>query len=453
MVEPFRRTVIDGETSHVPLHVLPGLLGRKRDVGRVDEESLAGRVSEEREGVPGTAEVESGIQIGIACRDADLRVHGHGLARLERKGGPARESLGHVARDDPLVDIVVGRYEVLDVVRSARDTEAVPLKVAGPEHGAAAFLRHVEHVQAEGLTRDGVRAPDQAHLVVRVAQPARALADAHGEARAAGAPLLRNDLNHAGRRLGAIQGRRGRPLDDLDALDVGGIDVVESGETGPDPARRYVVVHADAVDVEQWVPAELHAAPPPDQNPASAAGVPLTGADNHAGNAGVQEFAGGRDGCRLDERGGFDGPQGIPERPPAHASRCARHHDLVETDRRVRHRDSQVRRAALCLDQLGPDADSAHTQGERAGRHAGESEAACRVGENAQIRTIDGYLNVGDGNALIVYHDPRDDLLLTREGRGGRQKQEHRGRYSEDEPHGASIVSATEENRTPTACR
>src|SRR5690606_8655064 len=77
--------------------------------------------------------------------------------------------------------------------------------------------------------RAGLASPLRAELARRIDHEVRALLDHEVELRCALHALLRDDLNHACRRLGAIQRRSGRSLDDFDALDVLRVEVVEGG--------------------------------------------------------------------------------------------------------------------------------------------------------------------------------------------------------------------------------
>src|SRR5690606_14263488 len=86
-----------------------------------------------------------------------------------------------------------------------------------------------------------------------VPEPVRAEADHRVELRRADGATLRDDLDHAVRRLGPVERRGGRALDDLDALDVVGVDVVQTADIraaalrGPAPR---LAVHPDPVDVD-----------------------------------------------------------------------------------------------------------------------------------------------------------------------------------------------------------
>src|SRR5690606_6609174 len=67
----------------------------------------------------------------------------------------------------------------------------------------------------------------RAELTLRIPHEVRALADLELELGRTRGAALRDDLDHAGRRLGAVERRSRGPLDDLDALDVIGVDVVQ----------------------------------------------------------------------------------------------------------------------------------------------------------------------------------------------------------------------------------
>src|SRR5690349_15985464 len=72
--------------------------------------------------------------------------------------------------------------------------------------------------------------------------------------------LLRDDLNDAGRCVRTVKRRGGRPSDDLDRLDIVGVDEVQRGRALPGERTRArargcevverVGIHPDAVDVD-----------------------------------------------------------------------------------------------------------------------------------------------------------------------------------------------------------
>ena len=100
------------------------------------------------------------------------------------------------------------------------------------------------------------------HVVVRpepalrIGKPVRALTRAEIPRRLSDRALLGDDLDHAVRRFGSVERRRGRTLHDLDALDVVGIEVVPArrrrgAEALVLHAGRLRVVDAYAVDVDE----------------------------------------------------------------------------------------------------------------------------------------------------------------------------------------------------------
>src|SRR5690606_39437657 len=114
--------------------------------------------------------------------------------------------------------------------RCGPNVDVVALEQAIPEDRAVAVdplvLVDVEADQLAGVVRVG-HVPHPG-TPLRVPEPVRADAGGRVELRRARRASLRDDLDDAVRRLRAVQRRRGRALDDLDALDVGRVDVVQT---------------------------------------------------------------------------------------------------------------------------------------------------------------------------------------------------------------------------------
>ena len=93
---------------------------------------------------------------------------------------------------------------------------------------------------------------------LRVIEPICPLAD--GDTPLSGCihpSLLRDDLDHAVRRLCAVERRCGRPFDDLEALDVVRVEVSQSTDhSGPVSlvlrTGILLIIHAHAVHIDQW---------------------------------------------------------------------------------------------------------------------------------------------------------------------------------------------------------
>src|SRR5690606_39056764 len=139
-------------------------------------------------------------------------------------------------------------------VRTTTETQVVATQQAVPEDRSVAILDlmaiRIEADRIRGVVR--VRHPAESRAAFGVPEPVRSDAYHRIELRRPAHATLRDDLDHAVRRLRAVQRRRGRTLDDLDALDVGRVDVVEPTHVGaaalgwPAPG---IAVHADPIDV------------------------------------------------------------------------------------------------------------------------------------------------------------------------------------------------------------
>src|SRR5690606_24605857 len=176
--------------------------------------------------------------------------------------------------DDTDVDVARDGCVVAHRVRSAAHADVVALEQAVTEDRARAVQPLVlVHVEAEQLARIvGIGHVAHARATLGVPQPVRADACAHVELRTARLTTLRDDLYHAVRRFRAVQRRSRRTLDDLDALDVRRIHVVQTAHVRAAALTRApagIAVHAHAVDVDdRLVPqGQAAVAADPDRRP------------------------------------------------------------------------------------------------------------------------------------------------------------------------------------------
>src|SRR5690606_38817191 len=200
---------------------------------------------------------------------------------------------------DPVLVIERAGDEVLRLVTTAGNRQAERTLDAGAERRALhqrvprAHLRRVAGA-CSGLvdaaypqgTGDGVRTDtlpvgrvvsDVVHLAV--------LGERHPPGALASATALRRDLDHAVRCRGAVECRRGRPLQDFDALDVLGIDIVDPRDAlaaQPDRKGARIVVHGDAVDDEQRLVRKVDAGRAADTHARARAGRAGALQDRHA---------------------------------------------------------------------------------------------------------------------------------------------------------------------------
>jgi hypothetical protein len=197
--------------------------------------------------------------------------------------------------------------------------------------------------------------------------------------RGAGPSPLRDDLDHPVGGFGPVEGRCRRPLDDLDALDLFGVDVVQAAEDGAaEPLYRDPgvdgVVHPDPVDVDEGLGAEREAGNAPD---------PDLGTRSHLGGGGPHLDPGGpphdvgRDVGNPGDLGdvlGLDRCDRVPDLPARLRTHRARHHDLVDADGRLGKGDTDVH-------VTGPD-----LPGDRPVPDAGESKRDLRRGQGREVK-------------------------------------------------------------------
>src|SRR5690606_8742338 len=165
-----------------------------------------------------------------------------------------------VVVDDADVPLPIRGHEVARQVRPTAHTQVVRLQVPGGEELTASLLllspdvlnqQILPSARVTTLGVDGIGEPD---LLFRILEPVAALANGRIELRRAGGASLGDDLDDARRRLRSIERCRRRSLDDLDALDVVRVQVVQRRAAAPRPqlrTRPRLVIDTDAVDVDQ----------------------------------------------------------------------------------------------------------------------------------------------------------------------------------------------------------
>ena len=180
-----------------------------------------------------------------------------------------------VVRLDAIVVLVSERRVVAQLIHSADDRRRVVALEAGLEDRRAA-VGHRLHAVPRNDVAGLVLVVVGRHAVLGVAEVHRTSRDRRAEFRSSRRALLRDDLDHAVGRFRSVDRRGGGTLDDLDALDVGRVDVVHPAldrvalraETARDAGRSQVgrVVDANAVDVDQRIVRETNAARSADLN-------------------------------------------------------------------------------------------------------------------------------------------------------------------------------------------
>ena len=321
------------------LHVVVEALGHLRRhvlepaVDRVEQDVADHRAQEGRDAGVGP-QVHRAPDVIEAGHDIDGAGRGDAQVRV------AAELLAVVVGLHALVVAVGAGDVVAQRVRSTRDRGAVLLGPSGGEHRAPAVRLLLDPVPGDDVAGRVLPVIGR-HPAGGVVETHRALLGARGPPRRPAAALLGDDLDDPVGGLGAVDGGGGRPLDDLDAGDVFGVDVVEprcglrvlrAEGRGPGSRRSLVdrVVHPDPVDVDDRLRAERKRRAAADLDGRARADAPGVRRDDGAGGAGVQQRAEIRR-RRLGQRvGSVDHRHRVAQRAPLLAPRRAGHHDLLQ---------------------------------------------------------------------------------------------------------------------------
>ena len=359
---------------------------------------------------------------------AERRVplHGDILARHHGQVAAHARLRALVQRED--AGLVCGRAgdEVLHVVTPAIETQDVLVLVAGAKPGIEVeiihravrvdlLVGHDERIALEPACRSELRR--LAHRLVRLERPAGAT----------GLATLGKDLDHTGRRFGAVQRRRGGALDHLDAVDVRGIDVVERAVRGVVAVARVargkgvlgeaVALDAHAVHVDERLVAlgSRHVAAQADGR--AAAHAAAVAGNREASRLALEQIV--HAGWNFGERGDVDLRDRVAHLATARRAGRAGDDDLVEAERLALQRDRELRglvvrdghRARIAL-----ESDHAHLNGIRPGRNVGEGEGADIVALPTARAEL--HLRVGDGGTSAL----GDDSAAEDAGRHGRPR-------------------------------
>ena len=215
------------------------------------------------------------------------------------------------------------------------------------------------------------------------------------ERRRAARALLRENLNHAGRCFRAVQCRGGWTLQDFEALDRFGIDVVQARRIAA-PARTDEIaeaaaaVHAYAVDVDDRLIRLRQAGGAADADACAFARQPARREDADAGLARREHLGhvGDRRGLKL---AGVDGRDRVAEFATLCGDTGAGDNDGVQPDRHRRHRevgrDGRVGRDADGL-VAAAVTDAANPHDHLPERHV-ELILARGIRERAEVRSDD----------------------------------------------------------------
>ncbi len=322
--------------------------------------------------------------------------------------------------------LVEGRRRVVGLV--GRD--AVPPVLATVVPTAPPGATHeVLHVQV-------VHAVDPVLL-----EPAGALLDVDRPDRRPLRAALREDLDHARRSLGAVQRRRGRALDDLDALDVVRVDVVERAHrdlsapplhhAGGAHAREGSVHHPHAVDVDDRLVRHRDAGVSAQADLASLAELAAAARHLDPGRRALEQVADQHG--PLRDVGDVELRDRVSDLASPRGARRPGHDDLVEPERLRGQREVGNRGATggdrhrlllrLVADPLDAKLVSAHG-------HVEDQVPAVRPGQASELEPDDVDLHLRDRTPRLGVGDRPGDLARLR-ARGRREQaesQRHRER-------------------------
>ncbi len=347
--------------------------------------------------------------------------------------GPGCELVLPVVVDDPFVAVPVAGEVIADLLGTAAHAGTVLHGMAGLEPLVAVpdavLPKHVEGDDLSGCARTrGSLASEVRFGKVRlgVTDPIGALRHREREGRSAPVPLLRDDVDDTVGRLGAVQGSRRGPLDDLHGFDVFRVDVVQAGgrdtavhtqTADPTAVVGVVSIHADPVDVDQGLRIQRDGAGTPNANVGATADLSSAYRHVQARHRAAQERLQVGRGRHLVELVGPDRPHHVSQRPGLLLAGGARHHQSVELHGSRIHPDYQVRGAGLHFLSPRPVPEHHHLQGDGLALDVGNEETTVGLAEHALTGSDDHDLYATQHLVRRGVHHGAAHLILGREGR------------------------------------
>ena len=246
-------------------------------------------------------------------------------------------------RLDAAVGVVVASGVVLDRISATADGRLVPLLIAVVKQRATRVGLDLGEVESGTLARCRVEIVAREPSIDVVHEPRCSLTRRYLEARRPGFAALRDDLDDAVRCLRSIERRSGRTFDDLDALDVVGVEVVQSRDrAGAVAARWSVAVHPNAIDVNDRVGAERKARSAADENARAAARESARRRDDDARRARVEQLTDVAHGRGLHDVRDLHLRDGVADASLLGRAGGAGDDHRVQIDRELLQRDANV---------------------------------------------------------------------------------------------------------------
>ncbi len=335
------------------------------------------------------------LDITEGSLDVDL------LARRDAEVGAGVELIAEVVRLRALLLALAARREVAEGAGAAADRSAPVLDVTGAEDRGAARVLALDDVERLDLP-GGISPVVHRNASLGVHEPVGALLDVEVVAGAFGGALLRDDVDHAAGRFGAVQSGGGGALEDLDRFDLGGIEVVHAGNhAGSERLHRdaaaRLVVDADAVDIDQRVAREREAGDAADADVGAGADHAAARRDDDARGATIDQPIDARDRGGGSYFVGLDLGDRVTDGTLGLSAGGTGDDDLVELDGAVGHRESNVRRTDRHGLRDGLVADHAGVEHHLGARDAGDPEVAVGIGHGAlACLSLDDDLRAGE---------------------------------------------------------
>ena len=376
----------------------------------------------------------------VACRGIRDRVPGIGCIPAEQQIGDRRER--EVSAHDLLLLVVVGQHavfvgagaghEVAQRVSAAGNGEGhatllavaepwideeVARRPAGARHAACgksgkAIGKAVAIQLRDGITERGRLGRWPEFQCVR-----EAAVELHAPLRLTGVAGLGEDLDHARRRFGAVQGGGRGALDDLDALDVVGIDVVQRARDviaaaeirsrGGNVLRVPVAAKSHAIHIDERLIAHRDAHVAAESDHRARAGTRGAGHHRHAGRAPLKQLTYVL--RRLRHLGHVDLGDRVAHFALARSTGCAGDDDGVELEDLLA--QGEILGNGLAGDEReraldGTIAQHLGTNAVLPDRQIAEGVAAVVGRERAERRVDEPHLRSIDGLAVLTDHTP-----------------------------------------------
>ena len=374
--------------------------------------------------------IPPGVSFGIACVETDIEIRG----RSELEVGAERIVVRMLRGDDTRFGAKAPGQEVGEGLAPAPDRKPKVLDMAVLHPLAALRAARVLEGRITGTRRAVEEAQPRRVDVLWRTYPrhvVEALVHGSGPLRSACCSPLGEDLNHSARSLGPVERTGCGSLDDLDPVDVCGVDIEER--------RRGLIrlpwgvigvpVDANPIHIEQGgvVPARGVVAPQADRRARS--GLASVVKHHRPRRAPLQHIHHILDRGRL-HRGAADLVDAGSDFPASGRTGRSGHHDPLEVDGPEAELEfggnGRVCRNGNLL-RFGPEADELRGHCSGSHRYIEEQEPAPVVGQRPDFRISDAHLGAGHGLSGYRVDDRPSDRPGLSEGRVGCPEQEETG--------------------------